>query len=335
MSDAFTQDFDADGRWVHPASTALRQRVRMLRRLSARPPRDATQIAQARRDFDGLIGSVMATVPAQARAGVRSHRIEADTVTLQVAEPLPATTGTPAGAVLHIHGGGWCVGDAAGLQPALEALAHRTGTRVASVEYRLAPEHLHPAAVDDCERAALAWLAWLQRAGHAADASQLVLAGESAGAHLALLTLQRLRARGLHPAGVVLTYGLFDLDNGRPSRRVLAGEGPLLDVDACTFYVDTYLGAAPRRDDPAISPWHRPASDWAGMPPALFCVGDLDPLHDDSVDLHARWRQAGAEAWLALYQGAPHAFDLLGTPEAGHMAQLQARFIRRCLGRGA
>ncbi len=330
MTDAFTRNFDTDGRLTVPASTMLRQRVRMLRRLPARPPRSLDQIPETRRNFDVLIAGVMRAVPAEAREGVRSTRIEADGVALQVAEP-ERRPGEPPGAVLHIHGGGWCVGDAAGLRPALEALARRTGALVASVEYRLAPEHPHPAAADDCERAAIAWLETLHRRGHPADASRLVLAGESAGAHLALLTLQRLRERGLRPAGALLTYGLFDLANGRPSRRVQADGGPLLDDGACAFYVDAYLGAGARRDDPAVSPWHWPPKRLAGMPPALFCVGGLDPLHDDSVDLHARWRQAGNEAWLAVYQGAPHAFDLFGTPEAAHMAELQTQFIRRCL----
>ena len=285
------------------------------------------EAAWPRLDARYLVSAAMQAIPEAERRGVRSTRIEMDGVPLLVAEP-----GRASGAVLHIHGGGWCVGDAAGLRPALEALARRTGACVASVEYRRAPEHPHPAAAEDCLRAATAWLATLQRQGHPADASRLVLAGESAGAHLALLTLHGLRRQGLRPAGAALAYGLFDLANGRPSRRTTPDGGVLLDAGACAFYVDAYLGSGIDRDDPEVSPWHWPAERLAGMPPALFCVGGLDPLYDDSVDLHARWRRAGAEAWLAVYAGAPHAFDLFGTPEAAHLAELRGRFIRRCLG---
>jgi acetyl esterase/lipase len=322
----FSDAFDRDGQLWVPASTLLDAHVAHMRALPAAASRDRADIAAARIAFDSTINHYLLAAGLDvASPGIRSGLLDADGVRLAFAEP----EGPPRGAVLHIHGGGWCLGNAQILLPALAMLAERTQAVVASVEYRLAPEAPHPAALNDCEHAALWWLRDLALE-RGIPSERVVLAGESAGAHLALLTLLRLRARDIRLAGAALTYGMFDLTNSLPSRHVLAGETLGLDAEACRFYVRMLLGedVAP---GPAVSPLQLPLRELAGLPPTLFCAGTLDPLRDDSIEVHRRWQQAGNRSWLALYERAPHAFDLLRTPEGEHLQDLRAGFIRQCL----
>lgn len=321
----------SDRLWV-PASETLRACVAAMRRQAPSAPRTPQGIPAARAAFAGLVERSLRAQGLQGQEpsddGIRTGTVDVDGVPLVYAEPATA----PRGAVLHIHGGGWCVGSAKDLLPALAALAQRTSTCVASVEYRLAPEHPHPAALEDCERAVRGWLHALRRR-HGIRPEQVVIAGESAGAHLALLTVLRPREQGIRLAGAILTYGLFDLGNTLPSRDVADTGNLVIDAQACRFYVRMLLGDDAVVDDPAVSPLQLPASALAGLPPALFSVGTLDPLHDDSVQMHARWRSAGNPGWLAVYEQAPHAFDLLPVPERKHHQRLQDDFIRHCLSR--
>jgi len=303
-----------------PASAALRQVVAALR---ARV-RERKTLEQSRQDFAAMLRDGLPRLGMDAQhlpTGIRVRETTIDDVPLMIAEP----NGAPLGGVLHIHGGGWCLGSAGDLLPALAALADATGAAVASVEYRLAPEHPHPAAYDDCLRATHGWLDEL-RSRHALSSERLVIAGESAGAHLALLVLLALRDAGISVAGAALTYGLYDLHNQLPSRRAPNLPGAALNGEVCNYFVGMLLaGQAPNA---AVSPLQRPVADFGGLPPTLFSVGTLDPLLDDSVLMHARWRQAGNAAWLVRYEGAPHAFDLWPTPEGTHLRQLQAAFVR-------
>jgi acetyl esterase len=216
--------------------------------------------------------------------------------------------GETKGAYLHLHGGGWTLGTADSQDPLLEAIADRAGLAVASVEYRLAPEHPYPAAPDDCEAAAL-WL--VSNAAAEFGTSRLIIGGESAGAHLSAVTLLRLRDRhGLTPfSGANLLYGAYDL-NGTPSVRGWGKRNLILNTDIIDWFVDNFCppdryGFAERRD-PDISPLY---ADLRGLPPALFTVGTLDPLIDDSVFMAARWIACGGRARLDLYPGGIHGFN--------------------------
>lgn len=325
-TDPFAGAFDGDGLLRVAASDALRRRLDALRAQPSAAPRTREGIPAARLAFDAVVARSLhaeedATHPPRATVTA-----DADGVPLVVAEP----KGDIRGAVLHVHGGGWCVGSAHGLAPALSVLAERTSTVVASIEYPLAPEHPHPAALEACTRAADWWLHDLAaRRGVAAD--RVVIAGESAGAHLALLTLLRLRDKGFRLGGAALTYGLFDLANRLPSRHVMGAGQLLIDAQACEFYVRMFLGEAVSADDPAVAPLRLPPEAYADLPPALFCVGTLDPLHDDTIEMNARWKQAGNRSWLAVYEDAPHAFDLLAVPEGRHLTAMREQFIRHCL----
>lgn len=232
---------------------------------------------------------------------------------------------TPKGVYLHFHGGGWVFGSADGQDPMLERIADTTGLACVSVEYRLAPEHPYPAGPDDCESAAL-WL--VENAKREFGTDLLTIGGESAGGHLAAVTLLRMRDRHGFTgfAGANLVFGAFDL-RWTPSARSYGNDRYLilrtLDLekfDAC------FLPENVDRADPDISPLMANLHD---MPPALFTVGTDDALLDDSLFMHARWAAAGNEAELAVYPGGAHGFVAFPGALAASAVQRMDAFLKR------
>ncbi|BBF94883.1 alpha/beta hydrolase [Blastochloris tepida] len=214
-----------------------------------------------------------------------------------------APRGQPRGIYLHIHGGGWTLGGADQQDPQLERIADYAGFVCLSVEYRLAPEHPHPAGPDDCEAAAL----WVVRDGiRRFGTNRLAIGGESAGAHLSVVTMCRLRDRhGLRPfRGANLVAGCYDLAL-TPSAANWGSEKLVLNTRDIRMFVRCFLANGGSLLDPDISPLR---ANLAGLPPALFTVGTRDPLIDDTLFLAARWAAAGHRAELAVYPGGCHAF---------------------------
>ena len=211
---------------------------------------------------------------------------------------------TVSGVYLHIHGGGWTLGAVNQQDPALEDMARTLNLAVASVEYRLAPEHPYPAGPDDCEAAAL-WLAKHAQAEFGSD--RLLIGGESAGANLSVVTLLRLRDRHLlRPFQAAnLVYGVYDASL-TPSARRCPEDMLVLNRTAIEWFYDQYVPAERRRESD-VSPLY---ADLAGLPSALFTVGTLDPLLDDSLFMATRWVAAGNVAELAIYPGGVHGFNL-------------------------
>jgi acetyl esterase/lipase len=215
------------------------------------------------------------------------------------------------GVLLHLHGGGWALGSHDQQDVLLEAIGKQTGLAVVSVGYRLAPEHPYPAAPDDCEAAAL-WLVAHARREFGTD--RLYIGGESAGAHLSVVTLLRLRDRhGVSPfRAAVLTYGGYDL-NLTPSARRWGTRNLVLSTPILRKYTDWF--APPElRNDPDVSPLY---ADLSLLPAAIFTIGTLDPLLDDSLFMASRWAAAGNRAELAVYPGGMHAFNAFPIPLAG------------------
>jgi acetyl esterase/lipase len=229
----------------------------------------------------------------------------------------------PVGAFLHIHGGGWTIGGADMQDTVLWRLAEATGLTVVSVDYRLAPEHPYPAGPDDCEAAALAFLA---RHG---EAGRVVIGGESAGAHLAVVTLLRLRDRhGISPrafAAANLVFGVYDL-TGTPSRHLWGERDLILSSPLMDWFADCFLPGMPDRERraPDVSPLF---ADLRDLPPALFSCGTMDPLLDDSLFMEARWRAAGNAARLSLWRDAPHAYTVYPVEVARRSLAEQAEFL--------
>ena len=220
----------------------------------------------------------------------------------------------PKGVHLFLHGGGLVFGSSEAQDPMMERIAQNTGLTCANVEYRLAPENPYPAAWDDCESVAV-WLAKHAKAEFGTDV--LTIGGESAGATLAVATLVRLRDRhaysGIRAAS--LAYGNYDA-SGTPSQLRAPDPGNPVAFTGRTSlrkFVEAYLPSGVNPRDPDLSPLY---AGLHSLPPALFTVGTCDPLLDDSLFLYARWLAAGNQAQLAVYPGAPHAFNALPMPLA-------------------
>lgn len=228
---------------------------------------------------------------------------------------------SPRGVYLFMHGGGLVFGGADVQDPMLERVMSATGMVSASVEYRLAPEHKYPAAWDDCETVAL-WLVSNAAAEFGSRAARaLTIGGESAGAGLAVATVVRMRDRHGFTSfrAANLSYGNYDASM-TPSQRLGLDLGesesnPVSQVrpESLRRYVETFLPPEVDPRDPDVSPLY---ARLHGLPPALFTVGTLDPLLDDSLFLHARWLAAGNRAELAVYPGAPHGFTAMPAPLA-------------------
>ena len=233
------------------------------------------------------------------------------------------------GVYLHLHGGGWVLGAADQQDHLLHALATRAHVAVVSIDYRLAPEHPFPAGPDDCETAAR-WL--VEHAAREFGSDRLLIGGESAGAHLAALTLLRWRDRHGTTApfrGANLVFGVFDLAM-TPSARNWGERNLVLSTPIMQWFAEQFTPglAAEDRRMPTVSPlW----ADLRELPPALFTVGTLDPLLDDSLFMHARWRAAGNDAELLVYPESVHGFHAFPTGIATMAIEAQLEFVRRVL----
>jgi len=204
---------------------------------------------------------------------------------------------------LHMHGGGFMLGQADHFDEPLYTAAQKCHMAVVSVDYRLAPENPYPAGPEDCEAAAV-WLVEHCRAEF--GSKKLFIGGESAGANLAAVTLLRMRDRhGFSGfSGAILTYGVYDMSM-TPSARNWGERNLILTTKLIRWFNENYVPAG-NFADPDISPLY---ADLHGLPPALFTVGTLDPLMDDSMFMHMRWLAAGNLSELAIYPGGIHAFD--------------------------
>lgn len=231
---------------------------------------------------------------------------------------------------LDIHGGAWMIGSARMNDCENDELARACSVATISIDYRMAPEHGLTDAMDDCEAAAL-WL--VEHAGSEFGTDRLLIGGGSAGAHLAVMTLLRLRDR--HGAagrflGANLASGCYDL-SGTPSSRLRRAESWALRPNVFEAVHEHVLE---RRDpeslrDPAVSPLF---ADLTGLVPALFTVGTLDPLLDDSLFMAARWEAAGNPAELAVYPESEHGFTGFPTAMARAARARQHDWTRNRLG---
>lgn len=233
----------------------------------------------------------------------------------------------PVGIYLHLHGGGWTLGAHDMQDMGLKLLANETGLCAASIGYRLAPENPYPAGPDDCEDAVLHLL---EHGPEMLEApARFAIGGESAGAHLAVVTLLRLRDRHRiknRIAAANLVYGAYDL-SGTPSQLLWGERNLVLSTPIIHWFGNNFLpnvGVEERRD-PDISPLYARLGD---MPPALFSVGTMDCLIDDSLFMSERWRAAGNHAELAVYPEGVHGFNQYPIELARKANARQFEFLR-------
>ena len=209
----------------------------------------------------------------------------------------------PVGALVWFHGGGWCIGDLEGFDRVCRSLCNAAAATVVSVDYRLAPEHRYPAAVEDADLA-VAWAI-----GHGAgqlgfDPARVAIGGDSAGGTLAAVA--SLHARDTLRAQL-LVYPVVDAGMDTASYRE-HGEFPLLTADAVAFCWRTYVGDTDlaRADEPDASPLR--ATDLAGAPPAYVAVAGHDVLHDEGVAYARALEAAGVPVTLRDYDDMAHGF---------------------------
>ncbi len=221
-------------------------------------------------------------------------------------------------AILYCHGGGYTSGNLGYARVLASKLAHVTGYDVLSFEYRLAPEHPYPAAVED------ALQAWdhLMLLGYGAQ--DIILAGDSAGGNLALVLCLRLRGAGRRlPGGLVLFSPWTDMTMSGPSYGERAAIDPMLTV----HYIDAVRRAyAPGEDfsHPELSPLF---GDLSGFPRTLVQVGDHEILFSDAQRLAEALRRQNVPARLEVSEGMWHVFQMFPSKKAAAALQSVARFL--------
>ena len=302
-----------------PQTLALNE---ILRQAGADGPRWEEMEPQALRDLLAE-GGAMGPPPARLDDIAQARTIPGPAGEIPVRVFVPDNVD---GVYLHIHGGGWVIGSHETGDEGLWARAQATRQAVVSVGYRLAPEHPYPAANEDCEAAAV-WL--VENGGSEFGTDKFTIGGESAGGHLAAVTLLRMRDNHAYTGfrGAALTYGVFDLRHS-PSSRQWGDEPLILSTPLMEWFVDHYVPPE-SRDDPDVTPLLARLHD---MPPAIFSVGTADCLLDDTLFMAARWEAAGNETELQVFPEAPHGFDgLPGAAGAAAKARIDS-FLSTALG---
>jgi monoterpene epsilon-lactone hydrolase len=237
-----------------------------------------------------------------------------------------AAPGTDAGRVLlFLHGGGFEFGSVRSDGELAARLGRAGGMRVLFPEYRLAPEHHFPAAIDDVV-AAWRWL----RTDQGLDAGSIAVAGDSAGGGLAVALLVAIRDAGeALPAAAVLMSPTVDLTSSGASMTECVDQDPLSTPDMLRQFAADYLaGADPRT--PLASPLF---ASLAGLPPLLVLAGTADLLLSDSERLAAAAAEAGVDVDLQIGEALPHVYPImLGTPEAAEATEQIGKFLRARVG---
>lgn len=226
------------------------------------------------------------------------------------------------GVILYLHGGGFVSCSPTTQRPLTAALARLTSLRVFSLDYRLAPEHRYPAALDD----AFAAYKWLL-AQEGARAGAICIVGDSAGGGLVLSCLLRVRDAGLAlPACAVCFSPWTDLAGTGASVRANDGRCAMFRTENIEEFAAAYLPAGASRRDPYASPAH---ADLRGLPPVLLQVGSTEILLDDARGVHDKIRAADGASRLEIYEDLPHGWQMLNglVPESRAALRQAASFI--------
>jgi acetyl esterase len=217
---------------------------------------------------------------------------------------VPTDEPGPRPVLVYLHGGGWVIGSIETHDGVSRALALGTGATVVSVDYRLAPEHPFPAAIDDC----VAAVRWVAEHGSEIDVdpARLAVGGDSAGGNLAAVTAAELRDSDVDIRFQLLVYPVTDGTMSHPS-IVENGDGFFLTAETMAWFFDHYVGAGDRTGH-RVSPLHLPDEALAGLPPALVITAEYDPLRDEGEAYAARLDVNGVATTVTRYDGVIHGF---------------------------
>ncbi|MGO1315620.1 MAG: alpha/beta hydrolase [Cellulomonadaceae bacterium] len=231
-----------------------------------------------------------------------------------------AREGEPRGLILYFHGGGWVLGSRVSTDPAVRFLAVHTGADVVSVDYRLAPEHPFPAAIEDGRAAYAAAVQLAPSWGIDPDA--IVLAGDSAGGNISAALGLQLRDHAHPPVLQVLFCPVLDLSTEHPSYEEFA-DGYFLTRAQMRWYIERYLPDPAQGLEPDASPLL--AQDLAGLSPVYIGVAGFDPLRDEGLAYARRLEEAGVEVTLHRASGLVHAYvNMTGFSDHARVASLHA-----------
>jgi len=242
----------------------------------------------------------------------------------------PVAAGADALPVLiYFHGGGFVIGDLDTHDGLCRQFANEGDFRVIAVDYRLAPEHKFPAALDD----AIAAVQWIE--AHASelgvDANKIAVGGDSAGGALAAEVTQLAKAKGPKVAFQLLMFPVTQIGKETSSLREFA-VGYFLDRATLDWFFGHYIPDGTDKTDTRVSPLN--AADFKGLPPAYVMLGGYDPLHDEGLAYAKKLQEAGVKVEIADYAGMVHCFIYMQAvlPQAVGAVTAAAKAVRAGLG---
>ncbi len=291
-------------------------------RRANRPPFHAMGVPEARRAY--VSASEVLERPRAGLPRVLDFELPAGEG-VRLRSRLYAPSGERLPVLLYLHGGGFTIGTLETHDSLCRQLALQSGAAVAAVEYRLAPEHRFPAAVDD-SWAAMRWLAGEGAAALGLD-GRVAVGGDSAGGTLAAVCALHARDTGLPLAAqLLITPGTTAHADTESHRRFASGF--LLEAAGIEWFFDQYIDPA-QRDDWRFAPLN--ADDLDGVAPACVILAECDPLVDEGIAYADRLRAAGVAVELELYRGVTHDFIKMGRvlDEAHHAQAACAAALRK------
>ena len=282
--------------------------------MAARPvPPPPADIAEQRSRIDEAMAQMPLAEGTVSEPFVRSGVAGIECRPVELADNAPI--------LLYFHGGGFRIASALAYRSYGSHLAAVLGARVLLVEYRLAPEHKFPKAVDDC------FAVWESLLAEGIDTGRIVIAGDSAGGGLAASVTMHALADGVLPAGVICCSPWVDLTITADTYDTNAESDKLFSRSSAEEAAPAYLGGADPMN-PIASPLF---GDWDGAPPLLILVGDAEVLLDDSRKLADVAKSAGVDVTLSVYPEMPHIWTMSypAFPEAVEGVTEMAEFVAR------
>ena len=310
----------------------LHQLLRALRRRERAPglvePTHEAGRARFRREMIAFAG------PRTEVRAVRDFEIPGVDAPIRVRHYAPPDDGRAAPLLVYLHGGGFVIGDLDTHDEACRILCRHAGTHVLSADYRLAPGHPFPAALEDADLA----LVWARGNAESlgADPARVGIGGDSAGGNLAAVVARLTTRAGRPPSAQLLIYPVTDSSAAAPRRsQQLFGEWYFLETRDRRAFAEHYVGGtdvAP--DDPRVAPLHAP--DLAGLPPALVVTASFDLLRDEGEAYADALRRAGVRVELWRVPGLGHGFvNMPGLSRRAREAMVDVARRWRVLSEGA
>jgi acetyl esterase len=275
---------------------------------AGRPPLQKLSAADARASYKQSRGALHPDPPDVASVEDRDIPGPHGPIPIRIYRPRSSGPLQPLPVLLYFHGGGFTIGDLDTHDVVCRCLANEAACAIVSVDYRMAPEHKFPCAVDDCF-AATTWVSE-HAAALSLDAARIAVGGDSAGGNLAAVVSIMARDAGGPPlAFQLLIYPATNLHHNTASAQELA-DGYLLTMAVMEYFRGNYLRNAADFDDWRASPLL--AEDLTKLPPALMITAGFDPLRDEGKAYAERLVAAGVPTHYTCYEGTIHGFITMG-----------------------